>query len=99
MNPAKVQRDKLKQLTDLPNVGKTIAADLRCIGIDNPQQLVGRDAFEMYRALCEVTAQYHDPCMLDVFMSITAFMDGDDPQPWWYFTEQRKQRLRTQRDD
>lgn len=25
MNPSKVQRDKLHQLTDLPNVGKAVA--------------------------------------------------------------------------
>jgi|GEM_PF-5266496 len=34
MNPSKVQRDKLHQLTDLPNVGKAVADDLRKLGIN-----------------------------------------------------------------
>ena len=32
----------------------------------------------------------HDPCVLDVFMSITRFMDGDPPRPWWDYTAERK---------
>ncbi|MCJ7764315.1 MAG: helix-hairpin-helix domain-containing protein [Thiovulaceae bacterium] len=33
MNPSNVIREKVSKLTDLPNIGKTIAADLRSIGI------------------------------------------------------------------
>ena len=53
MNPAKVQRDKLHQLTDLPNVGKVVAEDLRKLGINTPQDLLGRDAYAMYYKLCD----------------------------------------------
>lgn len=35
MNPTKVKRDTLSQLTDLPNVGKAIAEDLRKLEIHN----------------------------------------------------------------
>jgi hypothetical protein len=35
----------------------------------------------------------HDPCVLDVFISVTRFMAGDAPQPWWAYTAQRKQLL------
>ncbi|MCX6073116.1 MAG: hypothetical protein NTY39_02220 [Campylobacterales bacterium] len=41
MNPAKVIREKVEKLTDLPNVGKTIAADFARIGITHPKQLRG----------------------------------------------------------
>ena len=51
MNPAKVVRAEVKQLTDLPNIGKACAADLRLLGIETTQQLVGRDPYEMYRTL------------------------------------------------
>lgn len=93
MNPAKVVRAKVMQLTDLPNIGKASAADLRLLGIETPVQLLGRNPYEMYQTLCDKTGQIHDPCMLDVFISITRFMAGDDPQPWWFYTEERKQAL------
>jgi hypothetical protein len=31
--------------------------------------------------------------VLDVFMSVTAFMDGKPPRPWWDFTTERKRAL------
>ena len=37
-----------------------------------------------------LTATRHDPCMLDVFISISRFMAGDVPRPWWEFTAERK---------
>jgi hypothetical protein len=48
----------------------------------------------MYWDLCEKTGIRHDPCMLDVFMSVTSFMNGDEPRPWWKFTASRKELLR-----
>lgn len=94
MNPAKVVRSEVKQLTDLPNIGKACAADLRLLGIETPVQLLGKNPYDMYQTLCDKTGQKHDPCMLDVFISITRFMAGDDPKPWWFYTEERKQTLR-----
>jgi hypothetical protein len=47
----------------------------------------------MYEALCEMTATRHDPCVIDVFMSVTRFMAGDEPRPWWSYTAERKQSL------
>lgn len=90
MNPNKVQRSQVKQLTDLPNIGKATAADLRLMGIHEPSQLVGRSPFEMYESLCSITGLYQDPCVIDVFISITRFMSGEAPRPWWDYTEERK---------
>jgi len=92
MNPQKVQRDRVRRLEDLPNIGKAMAADLHLIGINTPSQLIGRDAFELYEALCCKTGAHHDPCVIDVFLSIVDFMNGGKPQPWWAYTEERKQR-------
>lgn len=94
MNPCKVDRTRVVALTDLPNVGKTCAEDLRILGIHTPSQLVGRCPFEMYEMLCEKTASRHDPCVIDVFMSVTRFMAGEEPRPWWAYTQERKQSLR-----
>lgn len=93
MNPAKIVRAEVKQLTDLPNIGKACAADLRLLGIDKPEQLLDRNPYELYQTLCDKTGQRHDPCMLDVFISITRFMAGEDPKPWWFYTDKRKNTL------
>jgi len=91
MNPNKVDRTRVATLTDLPNIGPACAKDLRLLGIDRPSQLVGRNPFEMYRLLCEKTASRHDPCVIDVFMSVTRFMAGEEARPWWAYTQERKQ--------
>ncbi|MGE5472226.1 MAG: helix-hairpin-helix domain-containing protein [Bacteroidota bacterium] len=93
MNPARVDRQRLEKLTDLPNIGPACAADLRRLGIDRPEQLIGRDPLAMYHELCAVTATRHDLCLLDVFISITRFMGGEEPKPWWAYTAERKRRF------
>lgn len=93
MNPEKVSRSRLAKLTDLPNIGKAVARDLNLIGVFEPEQLLGRCPLEMYRDLCEVTETLHDPCLIDVFMSVTSFMAGNDALPWWRFTAERKHLL------
>ena len=86
-NPDRVSVSKLQEL---PNIGKAIAADLRLIGINHPEELVGKEPFQLYELLCEITGKRHDPCLLDVFMSVVHFMDGGEPLPWWSFTNERK---------
>lgn len=93
MHPAKVDRQRLRRLTDLPNVGPATAGDLRLLGIHEPAQLQGRDAYQLYEALCERTGQRHDPCVIDVFLSLTRFMEGGEPRPWWDFTEERQRHV------
>lgn len=90
MSPSKVDRNAVRQLTDLPNVGKAIAADLRRLGIHAPRDLLGCDPLEMYDRLCRVTGQRQDPCVADVFIAVTRFMAGEPPRPWWTYTAQRK---------
>ena len=92
MNPAKVERDRVRQLTDLPNVGPATAMNLEFIGINAPEQLAGKDPLKLYQSLCSKIGVRQDPCVLDVFISITRFMGGDEPKPWWAYTEERKRR-------
>ena len=96
MNPSKVDRSRVVTLTDLPNIGAASAQDLRLLGIHHPSQLVGKCPFEMYEVLCAKTSTRHDPCVIDVFMSVTRFMGGDEPRPWWAYTQDRKQLLKQQ---
>ena len=86
-------RKTVARLEQLPNIGQAIAADLRMIGIDHPQQLIGKDPLELYEELCRSTGTRHDPCVADVFMSAVSFMEGDDPSPWWAYTRERKKRM------
>ena len=85
--------DECRQLEQLPNIGPSIAADLRLLGIQQPADLVGRDPFELYQALCAKTGKRQDPCVLDTFMAATAFMGGAAARPWWDYTAERKARF------
>lgn len=98
MNPAKVVRERVKTLTDLPNIGRAMAEDLHLLGIDNPKQLKGRDPYDLYQELCIATGQRQDPCVLNTFISITRFMDGDEAQPWWAYTTERKAAMQQRLD-
>ena len=89
-SPKAHNADECHTLEQLPNIGPSLAEDLRLIGIDHPKQLRGKDAFVLYQTLCAVTGQRHDPCVLDTFMAATDFMGGAAPAPWWNYTAQRK---------
>jgi len=84
------QHAELRKLEDLPNVGPATAGDLRLLGITEPSQLVGRDPYQLYDALCAITGVRHDPCVADVFIAAVRFMEGAPPHKWWYYTPERK---------
>lgn len=90
MNPAKVQRRHVRRLVDLPNIGPAMAKDFALLGVTEPQQLAGADPYALYASLCAVTGTRQDPCVLDVFLSVTDFLGGGAPAPWWRYTAQRK---------
>ncbi|KPF48383.1 mitomycin resistance protein [beta proteobacterium AAP121] len=81
-----------ERLEQLPNIGPSIAGDLRSLGIVHPQELAGRDPHALYVGLCEKTGKRQDPCVLDTFMAATAFMAGAEARPWWDYTAERKAR-------
>jgi hypothetical protein len=92
MNPTKVERRRVRQLTDLPNVGPAMARDLELIGVSEPGQLAGRDPFELYQRLCHARGARQNPCALDVLISITRFMAGEAAKPWRVYSAERKRR-------
>lgn len=79
MNPQKVIREKVRRFTDLPNIGPAAAHDFELLGFSEPAQLAGADPLHLYESLCVVTGTRHDPCVLDVFMSVTDFLGGVRP--------------------
>lgn len=84
---------KINKLQDLPNVGPAIAAKLKVLNIERPADLMGLDPYAMYDELNSRTGRRHDPCLLDVFISVVRFMDGAPAGPWWKYTAERKQKL------
>ncbi|MDP2370912.1 helix-hairpin-helix domain-containing protein [Rhodoferax sp.] len=71
-------------------MGPSVAEDLKLIGIHSSGQLIGKNPIALYESLCLKTGARQDPCVLDVFISITRFMDGEPPRVWWDYTAQRK---------
>ena len=89
-------RETVSRLIELPNIGKAMTVALQLIGIDHPKKLIGKEPFELYEALCASSGKRHDPCVIDVFMSVISFMEGGDPLPWWSFTDERKKYIAQQ---
>ena len=77
-------------LEQLPNIGPSLAEDLRSIGVEDPRALAEADAWQLYRKLCEATGVRQDPCVLDTFLAVTDFARGAPAAPWWAYTAQRK---------
>ena len=86
-------RADVARLEDIPNVGVSIARDLRRLGIRSPSDLSGRDPYGMYDDLCRITGQRHDPCLLDTFIAAVRYMEGGPKKPWWEYTTERKREL------
>jgi hypothetical protein len=84
-----------ERLEQLPNIGPSIAADLRRLGVQQPAELARHDAFALYQQLCRLSGQRQDPCVLDTFLAACDFMGGAEPRPWWSYTAERKARYGT----
>lgn len=85
--------DTALRLEQIPNIGPSIADDLRALGITEPRQLIGKDPYQLYQRMSEITGVVHDPCLCDCFISAVRFMQGAPPLPWWHYTAERKAQL------
>jgi len=81
------------KLEDIPNIGKSIAADLRGIGILQPSQLLTLEPLAIYLKLSAQMGKRHDPCVLYTLMAARHFMQSGEKLSWWKFTEQGKKLL------
>ena len=87
------QPEAATRLEDIPNIGPSIADDLRALDIFEPAQLVGQDPYDLYARLAQLSGEAHDPCLCDAFIAAVRFMEGGPTRPWWYYTPERKQHL------
>ena len=87
-----------RRLTDLRGVGRSIAADLRALGISTVPQLAASDGVRLYEKLCALSGKRQDPCVQDTF--VCAVAQARDPElpaeqtNWWYWSRVRKQRAK-----
>jgi hypothetical protein len=82
--------DEARVLTDIPNIGKSMAGDLRGLGVHTPADVKAMDPIAMYESLRTPMGERHDPCVLDTFLAAKDFMNGGAALPWWHFTPIRK---------
>jgi Pathogenicity locus len=81
------------ELEDIPNIGKSIAADLREVGIQRPQQLLTQEPLALYLKLAGQMGKRHDPCVLYTLLAAQHFMQSGEKLAWWTFTGQGKKLL------
>lgn len=84
-------KDDLEQI---PGVGKSIAEDLRRLGITSVRQLKGKSPERLYKRLCDFQASPVDRCMLYVFRCAVYYASTKDPDPerlkWWTWKDRRR---------
>jgi len=83
-------RNEIQNFQDIPNVGKAMEKNFILLGIKQPIELASRDPYQMYDELCRITNSRHDPCVIDVFLSVVDYMKGGSAKKWWEYTRQRK---------
>ena len=85
-----ISPEGVEHFEEIPNIGESMAEDLRSIGLKHPNDLKKQNPYELYVKLCRKTKSYQDPCVLDVFISAVYFMKGKGVKMWWEFTPERK---------
>ena len=76
-----MQSPSLQQLQQIPGVGKTIARDMKNIGIHSIDDLKGQQAEQLYDRLCEFKASPVDRCMLYVFRCAIYYASNNEHDP------------------
>lgn len=79
--------ESLKELMQVPGVGKSIANDLLNIGIKGVSGLKGRDPEKLYRKSNKSAGAVQDRCLLYVFRCAVYYANTKKPDPeklkWW----------------
>ncbi|MGZ4885114.1 MAG: helix-hairpin-helix domain-containing protein [Halobacteriota archaeon] len=84
-----------QSLTDIPGVGKSIANDLRTIGIHRIDDLKGKDPELLYELSNQDAGTTQDRCLLYVFRCAVYFAETRDEIQdhqklnWWYWKDKK----------
>jgi len=82
-------------LESIPGVGRSIAQDLRDIGIDRPSCLKGKNPQRLYEKLCRIRGQHIDRCMLYTLRCAVYYVntpaEARDPEKlqWWSWKDEQ----------
>lgn len=83
------QKESIKELMEIPGVGKSIAADLYHIGIRRIADLKGKDPEVLYHQSNKFAGSVQDRCLLYVFRCAVYFAETPTLQQdkeklkWW----------------
>jgi nucleotidyltransferase/DNA polymerase involved in DNA repair len=72
---------KINELQTIPGVGKSIAEDLRNIGIQAVLDLKGKDPEKLYAMSNHFEGKIQDRCLLYVFREAVYFAENKKPDP------------------
>ena len=88
--------EKIKDLTAIPGVGKSIARDLVNIGINSVNDLKGKDADDLYAKSNHFAGCVQDRCLLYVFRCAIYFaetpknMHDKERLKWWNWKDEAR---------
>lgn len=82
------KRDKTSEhLQTIPGIGKSMAVDLKALGIHKVSDLVQKNPQDMYDELCRQRKTKMDRCVLYVFRCAVYYAENDKHDPellkWW----------------
>jgi len=89
------KQQAIKELSVIPGVGKSLAANLWDIGIQTVADLKGRDPEKLYELSNAVAGAVQDRCVLYVFRCAVYFADTPaiehelDKLKWWNWKDKK----------
>jgi hypothetical protein len=90
-----VKQSSIKELTTIPGVGKSIAADLIQIGIKSVADLKGKNPEMLYDDSNKVAGYVQDRCLLYVFRCAVYFAETPEHKQnaeklkWWNWKDKK----------
>jgi len=75
----------------IPGIGKSLAQDLRLLGISKVRDLKSKDPQQLYDQLCQLTHTHQDRCVLYTFRCAVYYAKTPTPDlellKWWNWKE------------
>lgn len=84
-------KKNVDELQSIPGIGKSLAKDLRLIGIQQVADLKASDPEQLYRKLEKITGTHQDRCVLYTFRCAIYFASKKQHDPellkWWNWSD------------
>lgn len=87
MQSTQAKQTAIKELQQIPGIGKSLAEDLWKLDIRTIADLKGKNPLNLYHRLNALTGVKNDPCVLYTFRCAVYFASEAHPEPeklkWW----------------